>query len=235
MLLPVHSPAFVRQHLYWPLLLFIACALALRFSALDLYLADSLYRWQGGAWRWREAWLTATVIHEGGRTVIGLAVLLLLALLLLAQFIPRWRPWRSGLWYLACASLGAGLLINVLKQLTRVDCPWDLVRYGGAKPYVPLFAPLPAGLEPGACFPAGHASAAYAWCALYYWCLRYAPRWRFWALGGVLLLGVVFGLGQQVRGAHFLSHDVWTLGLCWLFATLLYLWWFRREQEASPG
>ena len=30
-----------------------------------------------------------------------------------------------------------------------------------------------------------------------------------------LLAGAVFGLGQQMRGAHFLSHVLWTLWLSW--------------------
>ena len=30
-----------------------------------------------------------------------------------------------------------------------------------------------------------------------------------------LLAGMVFGLAQQLRGAHFLSHDVASLAVCW--------------------
>lgn len=221
------SRTFLHRHLWLPLLVFVFSILLLAFSSIDLWLADHLYRWEGGAWRWREAWLTAALIHDGGRTLIAIAALLLMALILLAHCVFRFRHWRGGLWYLACATFGAGLLINLLKQLTHVDCPWDLARYGGTKIYVPLFAALPADFSPGACFPAGHASAAYAWLGLYYWCLRHAPRWRWPAFGGVMLLGLGFGVGQQLRGAHFLSHDVWTLGLCWLFVTLLYLWWYR--------
>jgi membrane-associated PAP2 superfamily phosphatase len=228
-----HRNTFLRHHLWLPLLIFSGCILLLEFSPLDLWLADGLYRWQGGAWRWRDAWLTAEVIHNDGRTLIGIAAVLLLGLTALAQALSRFSHFRKGLWYLVCATLGSGLLINVLKELTHVDCPWDLARYGGVKEYVPLLASLPPGFDPGACFPAGHASAAYAWCGLYYWCLRYAPRWRWHALGGVALLGVIFGVGQQLRGAHFLSHDLWTLALCWLFATLLYLWWFGSGRDGS--
>ncbi|MDR0780135.1 MAG: phosphatase PAP2 family protein [Pseudomonadales bacterium] len=235
MLNPRANP-FLLYHLWLPLLVFTGGILVLEFSALDLWLADQIYRWGGGAWRWRDAWLTAQVIHKDGRTFIGGMALLLLGALLLAQGVPRLRPWRGGLGYLACSALGAGLLINLLKQFTHVDCPWDLGRYGGVNPYVPLFAVLPADVSPGACFPAGHASAAYAWFGLYYWCLRHAPRWRWLALGGVTLLGLAFGIGQQLRGAHFLSHDVWTLALCWLLATLLYLIWYgvRRDAAVTP-
>jgi len=30
-----------------------------------------------------------------------------------------------------------------------------------------------------------------------------------------LLAGTVFGLAQQLRGAHFISHDVASLAVCW--------------------
>jgi membrane-associated PAP2 superfamily phosphatase len=34
--------------------------------------------------------------------------------------------------------------------------------------------------------------------------------------------GMVFGLSQQLRGAHFLSHDLWTAALCWLVAVAVH-------------
>jgi membrane-associated PAP2 superfamily phosphatase len=234
----LNSPRYklpLFHHLWLPLLVFTGCILLLELSSFDLWLADHLYRWEGGTWRWRDSWLTAKVIHNGGRTLVGVVALLLLGAILLAQWLPRLRQYRSGLWYLACATLGSGLLINVLKRFTHVDCPWDLARYGGDKLYVPLLASLPPDFSPGACFPAGHASAAYAWFGLYYVCLRYAPRWRWAALGSVALLGMTFGIGQQLRGAHFLSHDVWTIALCWLFATVLYLLWYRAGHGGSAA
>ena len=42
--------------------------------------------------------------------------------------------------------------------------------------------------------------------------------------GSVLLAGagLVFGSGQQLRGAHFLSHDLWSLAVCWFLALGLF-------------
>jgi membrane-associated PAP2 superfamily phosphatase len=53
-------------------------------------------------------------------------------------------------------------------------------------------------------------------------------------LGFALGLGGVFGLAQQLRGAHFLSHDVWTLMICWLIALALYLPMLGRGGERFP-
>ncbi len=33
-----------------------------------------------------------------------------------------------------------------------------------------------------------------------------------------LVAGLIFGISQQLRGAHFLSHDLWSLTICWLVA-----------------
>ncbi len=70
-----------------------------------------------------------------------------------------------------------------------------------------------------ACFPAGHTSSAYAWVALYYYFRTVAPRFRWYGLAFGLALGLVFDIGQQLRGAHFFSHCLWTLGIAWCVAT----------------
>ena len=33
-----------------------------------------------------------------------------------------------------------------------------------------------------------------------------------------LVDGTGFGVAQQLRGAHFLSHDLWTAAICWFTA-----------------
>ena len=44
-----------------------------------------------------------------------------------------------------------------------------------------------------------------------------ARRW----FAGAMLAGLVLGLSQQVRGAHYMSHTLWTAWLCWITAALL--------------
>jgi membrane-associated PAP2 superfamily phosphatase len=41
-------------------------------------------------------------------------------------------------------------------------------------------------------------------------------------LGFGLAAGLIFGLAQQLRGAHFLSHDLWALAISWLVALALH-------------
>ena len=215
------SHPLLLSHLLMPFTAFLIVAVFLEYSCVDIWLADSIYRWSGNTWRYRDAWLTAVLIHEGGRDLVGIAAAALLVMTMLSLSFSRLEPWRRILVFLVVSTLGCGLLINILKSLTHVDCPWDILRYGGSHPYVRNFHALPAFMEAGACFPAGHASAAYSWFGLYYAARILNPRLRLIVLAGVLFAGAVFGIGQQLRGAHFISHDLWTLGICWILTTLI--------------
>ena len=44
-----------------------------------------------------------------------------------------------------------------------------------------------------------------------------ARRW----LIGALAAGLLLGLAQQVRGAHYMSHTLWTAWFCWAAAALV--------------
>ena len=236
MLTPFQSRLF-HTHILLPGLMFVLAVLILELTTLDVRLMDQFYHWSGDSWRLRDAWITRNFIHDGGRMLVAILVGILLLLLAGSFYVSQLKTRRRGLWYLLASTLLAGLVINLLKEITHIDCPWDLLRYGGEFPYVRNFATHPESFRPGACFPAGHASAAYAWFGLHYFAREYYPRWKSHALIVVLLAGLVFGIGQQLRGAHFLSHDVWTLGLCWLIATLLYLLFFpgKKRSERQSG
>lgn len=134
------------------------------------------------------------------------------------------------------APLAASALVLLGKRTTGVDCPWDLQPFGGDLPYTPLLQQLFSG-GAGACFPAGHASAGYAWLALHFAAATAAPRWRYPLLAVALGLGGIFGITQQLRGAHFLSHDLWSLTLCWCVCALLapLLLRPRRVCSVRPG
>ncbi|MEN5062124.1 phosphatase PAP2 family protein [Luteimonas sp. TWI1416] len=204
----------------------VACVLTAAMAVLDVdaWWADRLYAWQGGVWAARDAWWSEGLMHTGGRHLsIGCWLLVAAAWGLSWSGVLPHR-WRAPLGYLLAAVPLACLLVASLKAHTGIDCPWDLQRYGGTRPWLPAFAPRPASMGKAACFPAAHASAGYAWVAAYFACSAAGPalrRWRHLALAVGLVLGLSFGGVQQMRGAHFLSHDLWSLTLCWLVAAAL--------------
>lgn len=221
------------------LVLLAAAALSwpLQHAGGDLWIADHLYRWQGGQWAARKAWWASSVLHGGGR-MFAILCWLLVALAWWGS-ARGWiaAHWRSPLAYLALTLLVSTLLLMVLKRFSGVDCPWDLLRYGGTRVYLPLFSGATAGSPPGTCFPASHAGVGYAWVAAGFALAKVRPEWRRSAFAAALAVGFLFGFMQQLRGAHFLSHDLWSLTLCWLSAALMArFWpWHPSEVAATPA
>lgn len=195
----------------------------------DLLLGDLVFRLQGSQWQMRDAWLTNQLIHDQGRNLVAVLLIALLAAIALSHLKQSVRPYRKGLYYVLVSALITVAIVNLMKEYSALDCPWDLARYGGEKTFISLFDPRITGQSPGACFPAGHASGAYCWLGLFFLARHFRPQWRFKALGGVLTLGVIFGIAQQLRGAHFISHDLWTLYISWMSACLCYFYLFRME------
>ncbi|MGV8960625.1 MAG: phosphatase PAP2 family protein [Stenotrophomonas sp.] len=226
---------FLFNHLLLPVVALLAASAALMAGNIDQWFADQLYRLEGGRWVLKEAWFTSQLIHRDGKWLSVLASLGLIGALLRARFDARWHRYRRPLLYLLLAVALSTGLVSALKSVTQMDCPWDLSRYGGLRSFVGLFETRPADMPSAACFPAGHASAGYAWVALYFFALVVRPAWRWRLLTLALLTGATFGFGQQLRGAHFLSHDLWSLGISWLVALSLYLWMFRPQPEPTAS
>jgi membrane-associated PAP2 superfamily phosphatase len=226
---------FYFFHLWAPLAIFAALSLLLIVLHGDLWLADRLYAMEGHAWSLQNGYVTQDLLHAAGRQAskdLWFALAMMVAASLLS---PHWKQWRRPLLYLLLSTALSTAAVGLLKRWTNMDCPWDLLRYGGDKNYYTLFMHRPSMLGHASCFPAGHASAGYAWIALYFFFLSTRPRWRGWGLGFALALGAVFGVAQQLRGAHFLSHDLWTLMICWLIALALYLLMLGRSRTRLPA
>ncbi|MCC5093843.1 MULTISPECIES: phosphatase PAP2 family protein [Xanthomonas] len=242
--LPLHAPALARTatswqtrfllvHLWLPLAALLAISALLMLGGGDQWVADALYRLEGGHWLLKEQWFTSQLVHRGGKWLSTVAAVVVLGMAVLAwsRARPGARALRWPLTYLAASVALSTTLVSLLKSWTAMDCPWDLSRYGGTHPLIGLFASRH-GLHASGCFPAGHASAGYAWVALYFCALALRPAWRWPALLTGLAAGAVFGVSQQLRGAHFLSHDLWSLGVCWL--TALGLYWLLLAPPRQP-
>ena len=213
-----------------PVAMLAAAVYALQVGGGDLWLADRLYALQGGDWALKNAFVTETLLHRGGKYLSIVAWLAVVALAVRAWWLNRPVRQVRALAYLALTVLLASTAVSVLKQFTGVDCPWALARFGGALEHLGLFDARPAEYPHAACFPAGHASAGYAWVALYFAGRALQSRWRWPGLAIGLGAGALFGFAQQLRGAHFLSHDLATLAVCWAVASVLYVLCFVRAE-----
>lgn len=195
-----------------------------RWTDIDLGLADWMVDRAAGRFPWRDAWLTDTFSHAILKHVLtlGAAAVIVLALIDAAWPLRRvaLRGRRLRLRITAWSALLVPLVISLLKRNSNAHCPWDLARYGGAEPYLRLFDALPAGVAPGHCLPGGHASTALWMVALAVWWLPGAPVTAFRV--GIVTLGAGFAVGwmQQMRGAHFLTHTLWSM---WLACAIVFL------------
>ncbi len=190
---------------------------------LDFIWAEVLYGWQGGEWRLQHHWLTEQIFHQGMRSLNQLLMLILIAYYLW-QRVYRKRQYGSvqALGLLLLSLLLNFALIALMKRLVPTECPWDLQQFGGSLPYIGLFMARPDGMPNTQCFPAGHASIGFAWIALYFFCLQVKPSLAKLALIGALVVGFTLGFVQQLRGAHFFSHDLATAMVCWLVAASVF-------------
>jgi membrane-associated PAP2 superfamily phosphatase len=208
--------ASLRRDVAWCGLL-LAVLLAWDASGFDL----PLVRWFGTAqgFPWRDRFLTSGVLHEGGRALgWGVFVALLVNLrwpLPFARALSRRERW----WWLGTTLLCV-LLIPVFKRFSLTSCPWSLIEFGGNASHVSHWALGQADGGDGRCFPSGHASGAFCFLSGW-WVLRGpAPRAARWWLALTVGVGLAFGWGQMMRGAHYASHTLWTAWICWA-ATLV--------------
>lgn len=152
----------------------------------------------------RRKTITATQLEESKRW---------LALLLLGALIPT--------------------LLAELKKLTNQACPWSLTAFGGTLPYVHLFDARPWAAHSQACWPAGHAGTGLALFAVAFvgglpralWSPKLGIPRRFWLSGRAfaiyaLALSMALGFSQVMRGAHFISHQIWSLWITLVFSML---------------
>ena len=182
-----------------------------------------------GGFALRSAWVTQTLLHDGGRWLAA-AVLVLMIWDAWRPLVPGPTRRERGYW-LAVVVISL-LLVPTLKRFSSTSCPWDLVEFGGQSAYVPHWLLGQADGGPGHCFPSGHAVASFAFFGLFFLWRPHRPAVARWALIGVLTAGAAFAWAQLARGAHFASHSFWSAWVCWAVAALAAP--FAPDRSAAP-
>nr|CDQ32771.1 PAP2 (acid phosphatase) superfamily protein [Virgibacillus halodenitrificans] len=218
--------------------LFTLLIISIAYFKLDFRIADTVYTMEGGDWALSDFWLTKYVLHDMGRRFSIFLGVVVLVSIVTSFFVAAMKSLRRPLIYLLVSAALSALMVSLIKNSVNTACPWDLVRYGGNIPYVGFFQEWPSKLPDIACFPAGHASAGYAWIALYFFFdyLFVSSKWRRLGAGVAISMGLLFGIDQQVRGAHFFSHDLWTLMISFSVSRILaYLFLGLSEKNNFAG
>jgi membrane-associated PAP2 superfamily phosphatase len=197
-------------------LVLLICFLSLGviyYFKLDFYFADMIYS-EHQSWFYKNHWFANTVMHSYTKKLIILAFVIYI----IKTVISHSRQSPSTNIYpklvLIISVLLGTLVVSALKVLLESDCPWDLIRYGGDKQFFSIFDYDAAALPSNKCFPAAHASMGFTFISIYFYCVLYLKRYKYHALIASLFLGFTLGFFQQLRGAHFISHDIWSLIVC---------------------
>lgn len=212
-----HALRGIRPGLHALLLAVAAMTLLAVFDSgtIDLAVSRLAFDPETHNFPMKHHWLFDDLLHFGLKSLAYILAAPALALCLsgVSGKLP-WLPPRNAL-------LAAGGMILIplatagLKAVTNRHCPWSIDEFGGFAPYVGLLYPAPADLARGVCFPAGHASAGFAWLAWVpaLWLTR--PRAARRILAGALFAGVAMGAARIMQGAHFASHVFWSAWLAW--------------------
>jgi len=157
------------------------------------------------------------LLYTGPKVCIGVIGVLFL-LLFLASVWPgrlkeRLRLWQKPALLVLLSIIFVPLIVSLLKAVTGVYSPVDVLSYGGTHPHIGLLEQLWAygSTAGGRSFPAGHASGGFALLALY--CLPVQDKLKTSLLCLGSFAGWSMGLYQMARGEHFLSHTLTTMFL----------------------
>ncbi len=199
----------------------MALLLLVDVPRLDFALAHLFYDPQAGFIGRHSAFLE-DVLHDRAKQAVILLGVLAVAGFGASLLPTRLRQWRRPLGYLVLALGLSTAIVTPLKAVTAVQCPWSLAEFGGVEPYAPLLGHHPYVDKPGRCWPGGHASAGFSLLALFFALRDRRPRLARAALVGALALGTLFSIGRMMQGAHFLSHNLWTLLFDWMISLVCY-------------
>ena len=208
-------------------------------SGIDLWLQDHFYNFGTRAWMVdADAALPRLLFYSGPKILIWV---LAAGLLTLAVAPPRWRDrlplrgaTRRDLWVTIAAMAAGPLLIATGKATTNVFTPREIRHYGGFAPYVKVCESYPANDRPakrGRGFPAGHASGGFALMALAGLAGTRGKRRLCVAAG--LAIGWMMGSYQMLKGAHYLSHTVVSMLLCWIVFLLIRRYFLPRAADPA--
>lgn len=196
-------------------MLFLLCIFVPVDGALDLQLIQP-WMTPTGEFFLKHDWYLEALNHHYVKYILIAVYVFLLALWLGSYKSEKLKPHRKEYAYFFIMVILSTSLIGILKSQSDHACPWDMV------------IPSPNGYswnfakENGHCFPGGHASTGFALISGYFVYRLTKPNRAWFYLIAGLILGFGMGWAQMMRGAHFFSHNLWTLWDIWFFNVLIY-------------
>ncbi|MGB4811373.1 MAG: phosphatase PAP2 family protein [Methylophilaceae bacterium] len=232
----VFKRSFWLPHIALPTIVGLILAFIYPHTSIDTWLIQPYFDAHARLFPLKNDYFLEGVMHVGLRNLMIVVSLVMLCLWLsglkvfkLTLIKLQNKQWiltyhRQFLWVFVAMVITTST-ISILKHQSIHSCPWDLLSYGGTEPWIPLFGHLPAGVNAGHCFPGGHASGGFALMALYFGFRDTLPKLANIGLMLGLAFGLMMGWTQMMRGAHFMSHNLWTAWIVWVLLVAQYIVW----------
>ena len=208
------------------LLLLCTVFFLFEFTGIDLWVQDHFYHFQKRTWFVdADASIprhTSLLFYTGPKILIWIIGLTAIAAAIFYPRLPFLKISRRDILVVILTLSTAPALVALGKASTNTFTPSKIRRYGGDVPYVKVIERYPDNDRPakrGRAFPAGHASGGFALLALAG--LASTRRGRAICIAIGITAGSVMGLYQMLKGAHYLSHTVFTGMFCWI----IFLFW----------
>lgn len=162
-------------------------------------------------------WYLAKLNHVYVKDVIIFFYTILFFTWLGSFKIDRLRPYRFDFGYFFFVSMLCTISIGIFKAHSPLACPWNMTvptSHGFSWDF---------SAQDGHCFPGGHASSGFALITGYFvYRLKQPKRAYFYLISG-LTIGFAMGWAQMMRGAHFISHNLWTLWIVLFINFIMYI------------
>ncbi len=193
-------------------------------GALDMQLIQPWYDATGHFFL-RDNWYLETLNHEIVKKIIIAALIGFLGLWLASFKWSQFRANRLSYGYLFWVAILSSSVVGLWKSQSDHACPWNMLHSQGGGYVWDLH------MLAGHCFPGGHASTGFALITGYFAFRLNQPKRAYFYLFAGLILGMGMGWAQMMRGAHFLSHNLWTLWVVLAVNTVCYFMFYRRFQN----
>lgn len=219
------KPDFMDRTLRLSIIVLCEVFFLFEFSGVDLWIQDHLYSFSNRQWLIdANDPIPRLLFYTGPKILIWIIALALLAVAIFHGRVPFLKIPRRDISIAVLTIATAPALVALGKSTTNTLTPAQIRRYGGDAPHVKVIERYPDNDRPvkrGRAFPAGHASGGFALLSLAG--LATTRRGRATGLAIGLVFGTTMGLYQMLKGAHYLSHTLFTAIFCWI----IFLLWRR--------
>lgn len=222
-----------KRHLVLSVILLLSMTAFFELTDADLWIQDYFYNFKSQQWLVdKESALLQGIFYHGAKRFVVVIGIIALTLLGLSYRETRWKIHRKSLWMLVLSLIFVPSLIAGSKNITNIHCPWSIERYGSDTPYIKLFEPYPKTFNPerpGKCFPAGHPTGGFALMSLYF--VFSIRKKRVMGLGFGFIMGWIMGIYQMLKGAHYMSHTLFSMIASWIVILLVYHFVFHQRSK----